>query len=76
MTETLHPPVRQKPERKLNWWVEAITDAWFNATIVWENQREEVAIGYDTEMKEFELHNPKPRLRDFMVHMARGEETA
>jgi hypothetical protein len=55
--------------------VEAIVDAWFLATITWEAKREAVAIGYETEMREFEEANPRPRLKDFMIHMAfKGRE--
>lgn len=39
-------------------------------TIAWEQRREEEAIGYDTEMAEFEAKTPRPNLRDLLVNNA------
>lgn len=58
------------PRRKPNRWVQEITEAWRSATEAWERQAEAVALGYDTELAEYAAVNPKPRLKDFMVHMS------
>jgi hypothetical protein len=56
-----------------HWWRELVTDAWRSAYQAWWLEREAFAIGYSTEMEEFEAANPAPRLRDFMVHMSSGQ---
>lgn len=56
-----------------HWWRELVTDAWRCADEAWQLQREEVAIGYRTEMAEFQAEIPRPRLGDFMSHLSLGE---
>lgn len=41
-----------------------------DATLVWERECEEVAIGYDTEIVEFTQQNPRPNLKDFLIRNA------
>lgn len=50
-----------------------VTDAWRSATEAWEREAEDVAIGYKTELAEFASIKPRPRLKDFMVHLSRKE---
>lgn len=61
-----------RPPQKRHWWRELVTDAWHCANHAWELEREAVAIGYPTEMREFAVLNPRPKLRDFMVHLSHG----
>lgn len=53
-------------------WRDSVVGAWRDATDAWLVERESVAIGYGTEMAEFEARTPRPRLRDFMIHMSHG----
>lgn len=55
-----------------HWWREMVTEAWRCADQAWQLHREAVAIGYPTEMREFEAQHPRPRLGDFMVHLSTG----
>ncbi len=55
-----------------HWWREFVTDAWRSADYAWWLERESTAIGYPTEMREFAEQRPRPRLRDFMVHLSTG----
>lgn len=55
-----------------HWWREMVTDAWRSADQAWWLHREAVALGYPTEMREFEERHPRPRLGDFMVAMSVG----
>ena len=55
-------------------WHETVYAAWQAATHAWEADREVVAIGYPTEMREYEEAHPRPRLRDFMVQLSHGKE--
>lgn len=64
-------PRPREPQRR-HWWRDLVTDAWHSANHAWEQEREAVAIGYPTEMAEFAQHKPRPRLRDFMVHLSTG----
>lgn len=59
-------------DRKRHTWREQVTDAWLTATQAWLLHREEVAIGYATEEREFEEHHPRPRLADFMDALRPG----
>jgi hypothetical protein len=68
---TVDPPVRRKPNR----WVANITEQWRAAHDAWSAEAERVAIGYVTELAEFEASTPQPRLKDFMVHMSEKEIT-
>lgn len=55
-----------------HWWREFVTDAWRSADQAWWLHRETVAIGYATEQTEFDHAHPRPRLGDFMQHLAAG----
>lgn len=55
-----------------HWWREFITDAWRSADHAWWLDRENVATGYATEMREYAEAHPRPKLRDFMVHLSTG----
>lgn len=55
-----------------HWWREFVTDAWRSADHAWWLARESVAVGYPTEMSEYAAEHPRPRLRDFMVHLSTG----
>ena len=54
-------------------WVQSITTAWRAANDAWEAEAERVALGYKTELAEFTANNPRPRLKDFMVHLSQKE---
>lgn len=58
--------------RKRHTWRDQVTEAWFLATHRWWLAREEFAVGNRTEEAEFEEHNPRPRLADFMEAMRPG----
>lgn len=65
------------PQRRVepvghHWWREMVHDAWRSANDAWEARREEVAIGYETEMAEFAQAHPRPTLRAFMVALSQG----
>lgn len=49
-----------------NWWREMNTGLLFDATLLWENQREAEAVGYETEERAFEATNPRPNLKEFL----------
>ncbi len=55
-----------------HWWREYVTDAWRCADEAWLKRREEVAIGYETEMREFAEQHPRPQLGWFMSALSRG----
>lgn len=55
-----------------HWWREYITDAWRSADHAWWMARENSALGYSAEMREFAQLHPRPRLRDFMTHLSTG----
>lgn len=61
---------RDKRGRRIgyNWWREYNMDLFFFATQVWERQCEEVALGYDTEIAEYEEAHPRPNLKAFLIH--------
>lgn len=59
-----------------NTWVQTVTDAWRSAMQAWELEAEAAAVGYATELAEFEAANPRPRLKDFMMHMSHGAQPA
>lgn len=65
------PLVTPPPRRRPNTWVQTCVDAWECATEAWLLEREAEAVGYTTEMAEFEAAHPRPRLQDFMVHMSK-----
>lgn len=52
-----------KPHR----WREYVTAAYRLAVIAWEWERERVALGYATEMEEFELENPRPTFKEALL---------
>lgn len=51
-----------------NWWREYNMEMFTLDTIAWEQRREEEALGYDTEMDEFEAANPRPNLKSLLVN--------
>lgn len=55
-----------------HWWRELVTDNWRMADHAWSLQAEAVAIGYDTELREYAEENPRPLLKDFMTHLSSG----
>ena len=63
---------RPAPAPKRHWWRDLVTEAWSCADHAWQLHREQVAIGYDTEEREFAAEHPRPKLRDFMVHLSNG----
>lgn len=67
----LAPQRRVEPVGR-HWWRELVTEAWSSATHAWWLDREATAIGYATEEAEYEAAHPRPRLRDFMEHLASG----
>lgn len=56
-----------------HWWRDMLVDAFQAADHAWWLRREAEAIGYATEMKEFEAEHPRPRLKDFMVQLSNGK---
>lgn len=55
-----------------HWWRDLVTDAHSCAMQAWFLQAEANAIGYETELREYAEQHPRPRLRDFMVHLSQG----
>jgi hypothetical protein len=53
-----------------NLWREYIVGEWSSADHAWWLHREAVAIGYETEQREFAEANPRPTLRAFMEMLA------
>lgn len=49
-----------------NWWREMICGSLAGAEQAWWLEREAVALGYQTEMQEFQEQNPRPTLRLFL----------
>ena len=60
----LAPRPRYSTDGK-HWWRDLVTDAWWL-------RREAEALGYETEMREFEQEHPAPRLGDFMRELSTG----
>jgi len=60
---------RDKRGRRIgrNWWREMNCEQWWRATLDWEEQREREALGYETEMREFEQAHPRPNLKSFLL---------
>lgn len=56
-----------------HWWREYVVDAWRSATQAWELACEAEAIGYPTETAEYAEKHPRPRLKDFLIHLSRGQ---
>lgn len=69
--QALAPRPRPEPIGR-HWWREFVVDAWRSAVQAWEADREAVAIGYATEMAEYERAHPRPRLADFMQQLSGG----
>ena len=67
----LAPRPRVEPTGR-HWWREMVTDAWRCADLAWQARREEVAIGYETEMREFAEAHPRPTLGAFMSALSHG----
>lgn len=59
-------PSGRRP-RRLNWWVEFIVEAFYCATEAWLLRAEAVALGYETELREYAAENPRPTLKGFML---------
>ena len=57
-----------------NWWREMNHDQWFWANAAWERECEAIAIGYETETREYAAANPRPKFKDFLVSNARGDD--
>ncbi len=55
-----------------HWWRDTICDAFAAATHEWELRAEAASNGWKTELREFEEKNPRPNLKDFMVHLSSG----
>lgn len=49
-------------------------DQWFWANAAWERECEAIAIGYETETREYAAANPIPKFKDFLVSNARGDD--
>ena len=60
-------------DRHPHTWRDDVTEAWLLATETWLAELERVAVGYPTEMADFERNHPRPRLADFMKAMSPGE---
>lgn len=58
--------------RKRHVWRETICEAFYCADHAWWLLREEVALGYKTEMAEFAQTHPRPQLKWFMIHLSHG----
>lgn len=58
--------------RKRHVWRETICEAFYCADHAWWLLREEVALGYKTEMAEFAERHPRPQLKWFMIHLSHG----
>lgn len=50
-------------------------DAWHAATHAWWLAAEAAALGYATELAEWEENHPRPRYRDFLLHLAAAPES-
>lgn len=55
-----------------HWWRDHVTDAFQAADHAWWLRREAAAMGYRTEMADFERDNPRPRFGDFLRHLSAG----
>ena len=66
---------RDKRGRKIgnNWWRNFIVESWLCAHHMWWIARENIALGYKTEERDFEERNPQPTLKQFMIHLADPE---
>lgn len=67
-TEAPAPTRRRRPNK----WVQGVWDAWHCATHAWELEAEAVTLGYATEMAEYEEQHPRPRFKDFLIHLSPG----
>lgn len=66
-------PVTDRRDRRgrrigSNWWREYNTSLLLDASLTWERQCEAVAIGYATEIREYAEANPRPTLKQFLLH--------
>jgi hypothetical protein len=50
-----------------NWWREYNVSLWFDATVVWERDCEELALGYKIEEEEYAASVPRPTLKAFLL---------
>lgn len=67
----LAPRPRTAPTGR-HWWRELVTEAFHCARDAWERDADLIALGYDTEEREYAEKKPKPRLGDFMIHLSTG----
>lgn len=60
---------RDKRGRRIgrNWWRTYNCDLLLDATLVWERQCEEIAIGYETEVAEYAEQHPRPTLKAYLI---------
>jgi hypothetical protein len=60
---------RDKRGRRIgyNWWREYNCAILLDASLTWERQCEEVAIGYPTEIAEYAAEHPRPTLKAFLI---------
>lgn len=62
-------PPRDKRGRLIgfNWWREMNMEIFTHATDAWERECEAVAIGYDTEIREYAEQHPRPNLKQILL---------
>lgn len=63
---------RPRHVKRRHWWRDMCHDAYMAAAHAWELQAEAVALGYATELREFAEAHPRPRYKDFLVHLSSG----
>lgn len=51
-----------------NWWREYNVGILLDASLTWERQCEQVALGYPTETAEYAEVHPRPTLKAFLIH--------
>lgn len=56
-----------------HWWRDYVTDAFRSASHAWFLAAEAEALGYKTELAEYAMTHPRPRLKDFLVHLSQGQ---
>lgn len=50
-----------------NWWREYNCELLLDATLAWERQCENEALGYPTEIAEYAEQHPRPTLKAFLI---------
>lgn len=67
----------RKPRKKCrNAWREMVVEAHHLALLTWEQERDQVCIGYDWEETEYVLAHPRPTLKYMMKQLAYRNEDA